>query len=234
MDSAPSLVQLRAFFTQASMAAALVWSGVASATAQDVIYSQAGPGGYSRYEQYGYGQNAVVRYQGTETTPYAQGVTVQSTGNLQRVGPGPQFGTFAGTRVTSGGPTPGALYRSLGPGLQTQGQMQYSATGQPYYQQTPNGPVLVQPQPYFVRQPAAGTQVQRIPAIQGQSPRVTQPRQTGQAPISRAPIQIQQPTVVTPGQQARPAGISIPGQVQVIRPAPAGLVPAPPAALPPP
>jgi len=206
--------------------------------AQEVIYSQASNGGYSRYEQYGYGPNAVVRYQGTETTPYGQGVTVQSSGNVQRVGTAPQFGTIAGTRVNSQGPSPGGLYQSLGPGVQTQGQIQYQATGQPYYQQTPYGMVLVRPQPYFVQQSAAGrapVQMQQAPAGRPpvqmqQAPAGRPPVQMQQAPAGRAPVQIQQdPAGRAPGQMQQ-----APGRSQFTQPAPASVVPPPPAALPPP
>jgi len=222
------LAMLRSMGRYAGLALAgllSAWLPAAFAPAQEVIYSQAGPGGYSRYEQYGYGPNAVVRYQGTETTQYGQGVTVQSNANVQRYGTAPQFGTFAGTRVNSQGITPGGLYQSLGPGVQTQGQIQYSASGQPYYQQTPYGPVLVQPQPYFVRQQpaAAAAQPGTINTVPG--------------PIARAPIQVQQMPARAPMQvQQAPVPVQPQGRarIQATQPAPARVVPAPPAAMPPP
>ena len=199
-----------------SLGGLLAWLPAMHLPAQEVLCSQARNGGYSRYEQYGYGPNAVVRYQGTETTPYGQGVSVQSSGNVQRVGTAPQFGTIAGTRVNSQGPSPGGLYQSLGPGVQTQGQIQYQATGQPYYQQTPYGMVLVRPQPYFVQQSAAGPQPRMATSVPGQPSRP--PVQMQQAPAGRVPVQMQQ----------------APGRSQFTQPAPASVVPPPPAALPPP
>jgi hypothetical protein len=210
----------------AGLALGLIACLAVSCPAQDVVYSQADGFAYSRYEQYGFGRNAVVRYQGTETVPYSPGVYVQSEANLQRVGTAPAFGSFAGNLVTIEGPTPSGLYHGLGPGAQVHGQVRNTLISQPYYQWTPNGFVLVLPRPYFARANADG---------QRAGPRAAQPAPV--APGQRAAVPA--PAAPWAGPAPVPAGANGPGPVAPqapaeARPAPIAVVPPPPAAIPPP
>jgi hypothetical protein len=219
----------------AGLAVVLLAGSSAVCPAQDVVYSQADGSGYSRYEQYGFGRNAVVRYQGIETNPYAPGVSIQTEGYQERLGAAPAFGTFAGTRVSSQGPSPVGLYRGLGPGARTQGQIRNTVISQPYTQWTPYGYVVVQPQPYIVR---VGRSEQAAQASFGPAAAAPMPgaRALAAVPTAAAPV----PAAANAGRSAARAPAAgtrkptrIPGR-HPSRPVGKLVVPPPPTPVPPP
>jgi hypothetical protein len=128
---------------------AIVSSWALSVAAQDVIYSESRNGTYSRYEQYGYGPNAYVRYRGYATTPigvpsyYASPYSLLTPGygaygmiptgvtrsyeEHERYGSAPAYGSFYGGLIGRTGPSPGALFESLGPGTRGAGVSRFDA-----------------------------------------------------------------------------------------------------------
>ncbi|GIW85834.1 MAG: hypothetical protein KatS3mg108_0158 [Isosphaeraceae bacterium] len=183
---------------------AAVWAGLVSlplaSVAQDVIYSQPGPGGtYQRYEQYGYGKDARVRLRSSTAAlvPTRYVVVDPWTGLMrpvfgratvneehERLGPAPAFGTFGGRLVNSRGPDPAGLYRSLGPG--TQGSGRVTTTLPPGALQAPSAAV----------DPPAGARVRVEGAAPGSAP-VPVPAPAPATPPS-APAPVPPPLAVDP------------------------------------
>lgn len=117
--------------------------GATAALGQDVIYSEftSGPGSgpvVRRYEQYGYGQDAVVRYRGSTYGPGPQ--TVQD--EHVRYGMAPEFGSFSTGIVGRRGYDPEGLFNALGRGVAGEGQRRLDTV-------IPAGPAEVWPTSIF-------------------------------------------------------------------------------------
>lgn len=123
--------------------AALWMVGATAALGQDVIYSEytSNPGGgpvVRRYEQYGYGQDAVVRYRGSTYGPGPQAVQDEHV----RYGNAPVFGAFSTGIVGRQGYDPEGLFNALGRGSAGEGQRRLDTV-------IPAGPAEVWPTSIF-------------------------------------------------------------------------------------